>query len=131
MGSFSLTRRDKTPLPLKTPFQEIAEAILGKKYELSLVSVGTDEAKRLNTDYRDKTYVPDVLAFPLGKHEGEIVMCPITIITAAGEQGKSYRAHTAHLFIHACLHLKGVDHGTKMEKLENKFLKDFGFEKVW
>ena len=50
----------------------------------------------------------------------------------AREQGKTAKAHLAHLIIHGCLHAQGHDHdmdkeAQKMESLEIKILKNLGF----
>jgi probable rRNA maturation factor len=50
----------------------------------------------------------------------------------AKEQGKSLKAHLAHLLIHGCLHAQGHDHMNtaqtkKMEALEIKLLASIGF----
>jgi ssRNA-specific RNase YbeY (16S rRNA maturation enzyme) len=37
----------------------------------------------------------------------------------------SLKAYTLFLFIHGCLHLKGIDHGEEMETLEDKFFAKF------
>ena len=58
----------------------------------------------------------NVLAFPLSKASGEILICK----TAA----KPYTP--AYLFIHGCLHLKGLKHSATMEREERRFLKRFG-----
>jgi rRNA maturation RNase YbeY len=39
--------------------------------------------------------------------------------------GHSEQEHLTYLFIHACLHLKGLDHGEAMEREEQKYLKQF------
>jgi rRNA maturation RNase YbeY len=51
--------------------------------ELSIYFVGKNKAKKLNIDYRQKTYIPQVLGFPMSKtkdvdgliHLGDIVIC--------------------------------------------------------
>lgn len=51
--------------------------------ELSVYFVGRDKAKKLNVDYRQKTYIPQVLGFPMSKEKdvdgmirlGDIVIC--------------------------------------------------------
>lgn len=85
---------------------------MGEKYELSLVFCGPALSKRLNKTYRDKDHATNVLSFPISKTSGEIF---IDLATLKGFSVK-------HLFIHGCLHLKGMEHGAKMEKLEQHFL---------
>jgi probable rRNA maturation factor len=107
------------------PYQEIKNAILGKNYELSLTFVGTKRAQKLNVDYRKKNYVPNVLSFPLSDDCGEIFICPEIAYKEAWEFNLSKNGYIAFLFIHGLLHLKGYDHGVKMEELEKRFMKRF------
>src|SRR3989344_6424990 len=95
------------PLPLfrksgkgLIPFEKIARAALGNKYELSLVLCGDTLAQRMNKKYRGKTYAPNVLSFPLSKVEGEIFLN----VRKAAREARAYhvaeRDHLAHLFVH-------------------------------
>ena len=107
------------------PYAEIANAILGKRYELSLVFVGTQRATTLNKTYRQKTYSPNVLSFPLDESHGEIFICPQVAAREAAECSLSPAGYVAFLFIHGCLHLKGHAHGDTMDTLELKFVRKF------
>lgn len=69
----------------------LVEDLMGKalkkrnltEVEVSLVFVGRKKAKDLNIKYRGKTYIPQVLGFPMDKevgsdgliHLGDIVVC--------------------------------------------------------
>jgi len=54
-----------------------------KEVELSIIFVGRKKAKDLNIQYRQKSYIPQVLGFPMSKvidvdgliHLGDIVIC--------------------------------------------------------
>ncbi|HMO77727.1 MAG TPA: rRNA maturation RNase YbeY [Candidatus Paceibacterota bacterium] len=107
------------------PYEKIKEAVLGKKYILTLAFVGTKRAQELNTTYRQKSYVPNVLSFPLSTSEGEIYLCPKIAYPEAKDFNLSQKGYIAFLFIHGLLHLKGHDHGATMEKLEQCYLKRF------
>lgn len=61
--------------------------------------------------------VSNVLAFPLSPTSGEILICK--------QKAKPFTV--PYLFIHGCLHLKGLVHGATMEREERRFLKRFGF----
>ncbi|MCA9354399.1 MAG: rRNA maturation RNase YbeY, partial [Candidatus Kaiserbacteria bacterium] len=124
MDTFSITSTVRS-YPKRLPFREIKDMILGKKYELSLVFVGATRAKQLNESYRSKTYVPNVLSFPLSESAGEVYICPKVAAKEAKEFDLSVNGYMAFLFIHGCLHLKGYDHGDTMEKLERKYCKAF------
>lgn len=110
------------------PYEEIKNAVLGKKYRLSLNFIGTKRAQTLNQTYRKKTYVPDVLSFPLDDSQGEIYICPQITFKEAHKYNLSKEGFIAFLFIHGLLHLKGYDHGATMESLERRFVKRFSIE---
>lgn len=110
----------------KHQYTNIKEVILGKRYELSLVFIGRTRAKSLNQQYRNKSYSPNVLSFPLDERTGEIFICPQVAAGEACRYGLTPKNYVAFLFIHGCLHLKGYDHGDTMDRLEQKYLKQFG-----
>ncbi|MFA6273417.1 MAG: rRNA maturation RNase YbeY [Candidatus Paceibacterota bacterium] len=102
----------KGKLP-RLPFSLAKEMILGKNYELSLVFIGNQLARKLNKIYRNKNDAANVLSFSLDKHTGEIFINLEKVKTDA---------RVALLLIHALLHLKGLQHSSKMEGEERKFL---------
>ena len=95
-------------------------------YELSLVICGDTLARSMNRRYRKKTYAANVLSFPLGLQEGEMFLNAQAAAREAKKYGVPLRARFVLLFAHGCLHLKGMRHGAKMEKLERKMLRKFG-----
>ena len=110
----------------KKLFDQIKKAILGEKYELSLVFVTAKKIQSLNKIYRMINKPTDILSFPLSKTSGEIFICRTETRKMMKEFGRDYENFLAFLFIHGCVHLKGFDHGLKMEKVEKKFRKKFG-----
>jgi len=124
MPPFSITQKVKN-IP-QFPYETVKNDILGKKYSLSLSFVGPTRAQKLNAQYRKKSYIPNVLSFPLNEVTGEIVICP----DVAKREHKAYHltkdGYIAFLFIHGLLHLKGYDHHSEaeaatMEKLEKRY----------
>lgn len=109
----------------KINYQEIKDVVLGKSYDLSLVFHGVINAKKLNQKTRKKDYVPNVLSFPLDKHHGEIYITPTIAKKESPDFNLTYRGYVGYLFIHGLLHLKGYDHGTKMESEEKRLMKKF------
>lgn len=107
------------------PYTDIKNDILGKRYDVSLVFVGATRAKALNQQYRGKSYVPNVLAFPLTERCGEIFIAPVVARSQAPRFSLSYEGYVGFLFIHACLHLKGYDHGATMEAREQTYLQKY------
>lgn len=97
-------------------------------FPLTVRIVGAREGQRLNRQYRKKNYATNVLSF----HSGDIVLCHPVIVREARAQGKSVRAHYAHLVVHGVLHLRGHAHDDKasarrMEAREIRVLARFGF----
>ena len=109
------------------PYEKIANAVLGKNYELSLVICGDDLAGRMNREYRKKSYKPNVLSFPLSKTEGEIFLNVRTAEREAHRFEVPLRDRLAFLFVHGCFHLKGLPHGRIMEQQEQRILRAFHF----
>jgi probable rRNA maturation factor len=103
----------------------IADTVLGKKYELSLMICGDARARAINKRTRKKTYSPNVLSFPFSSTEGEIILNPRKAAREAHRYGRNAETHLLFLFIHGLLHLKGMDHGSTMEAAEQKFLRKF------
>ncbi len=123
MSTFSLVSFVQT-YPL-FHYETMKNDILGKKYSLSLQFVGEYRARTLNQQYRQKTYVPNVLSFPLDTQMGEIFICPKVAAKEAKKFNLSKDGYVAYLFIHGLLHLRGHDHGDDMDKLEAKYLRKY------
>ena len=109
------------------PFFEIKNEILGKNFEASLNFIDKELAQKLNIDYRNKDYEPNVLTFPMDEKSGEIYICKSVARKQYKDFDMSYQNYITFLFIHGCLHLKGVNHDTteneeNMVKLEYEFL---------
>jgi probable rRNA maturation factor len=107
------------------PYETIKNSILGKSYQLSLTFVGKDRAQKLNITTRNKDYIPNVLSFPLDDSAGEMYICPAAARPQAADFNLSVDDYIAYLFIHGCVHLKGYDHGDTMDKMEQKYLRQF------
>lgn len=103
----------------------LARKILPKKFELSIVFASDKLSKSLNTRYRNKKYVSNVLSFPLSKTSGEIFLNKTSIKRDAKKFKMGVENFTKYLLIHAILHLKGHKHSAKMEAQERKYLKKF------
>jgi probable rRNA maturation factor len=94
--------------------------------------VGATESRKLNRKYRAKNQPTNVLSFAYGAGSGDVVLCHPVISRESAQQGKSLRAHYAHLVVHGVLHLRGYDHRTRrqaarMEKREIGILRRLGF----
>lgn len=112
------------------PFLNIKEKILGKSFTLSLNFIDKNLAQELNINYRQKDYFPNVLTFPLDEKSGEIYISKSVARGQYKDFNLKYQDYILLLFIHGCLHLKGVDHDTpkkeeNMVKLEYELLEKF------
>ena len=116
--------RKKGNLP-PLPFSLVKEKILGKNYTLTLVFCSPKESQERNKEYREKDYPTNILSFPLDEREGEIYICLSIARKDAKKFEMSYEKFLHLLLIHGCLHLKGHGHGSTMEELEAKYLKQF------
>ena len=120
--NFSLTKMVKGALP-KIPWSKIKNKVIGEKYDLSLVLTNDIIIKRLNSRYLKRNRATCILAFMLSSRQGEIFICPSWIKKIAKENKMNFKYELNKIFIHGLLHLKGREHGKKMEKEETRFLK--------
>jgi probable rRNA maturation factor len=109
-----------------------AQAASPARAEIALRIVGAPESRILNGSYRKKNRPTNVLSFPYGGGSGDIVLCHPVIAKEARAQGKTLRAHYAHLVVHGVLHLRGHDHmrrdeAERMERREIRILGRLGF----
>ncbi|MAG12858.1 rRNA maturation RNase YbeY [bacterium] len=123
-GTFSIANTTKGGIPT-LPFFDIKEAVLGKKYSLSLVFIGDKLSRKLNKQYRKKDVRTNILSFPIVKNEGEIFINTKKAREEARQNNTQYKIHLAHLFIHGLIHLKGYTHSSTMEREEAKVFKKF------
>jgi probable rRNA maturation factor len=107
--------------------------------DISIRVVDEEESRSLNREYRSKDRPTNVLSFAAGlpaevepRLLGDIVICAPVVAAEAAAQGKSERAHWAHLVVHGTLHLLGYDHerspeARRMEARETSILAGLGF----
>jgi probable rRNA maturation factor len=98
------------------PFLQIKNEILGKDFILNIIYTSKERNLELNKKYRDKSYIPNILTFPLSKDEGEIYISRGIAYGQYKEFEMSYKKYLTLLIVHGCLHLKGHMHGTKKEE---------------
>jgi len=128
MSKVSILNKTKGTLP-RVPFSRIKNTVLGPNYDLSLVFTGDAESQKINIKSRGKSYIPNVLSFELDKDSGEIFINPLEARRQAPDFNRNYQNMIAFLFIHGLFHLKGMKHGSTMEKAETRIRKQFGFDK--
>lgn len=118
-GTTEIIRQTPGEIP-PLPFTKVKDVVLGKKYELSLSFIGSNDMRELSIEHKGSPNHMNTLAFPLDSASGEIVMNLETLRRQAPEYGKSYHNHLLFMFIHSCLHLKGFKHGKAMELEEDR-----------
>ncbi|HYT98347.1 MAG TPA: rRNA maturation RNase YbeY [Casimicrobiaceae bacterium] len=118
-------------LPRRPTLRRWVQIAQERDLTATLRFVGQREGRRLNARFRGREYATNVLTFvyddvdPLA---GDIVLCVPVLAREASSQGKTLRAHCAHLVIHGMLHLQGYDHqrradAARMEARETALLR--------
>ena len=123
-GEFSITNTTNGKPP-RLPFARLKEAILGPGYSLSVALVTPKQSHKLNKQHRGKDKPTNVLSFVYEKNSGELVLDIATSKKDAVNFDMTPSKFLLFLVIHGMLHLKGMDHGSTMEREERKFLKKF------
>ncbi len=108
----------KAPRINEVLFRRIKDEVLGKDYELDLMFIGKKRARTLNFKFREKDYATDILSFPIADDMGEIYIYPEKAKQKAKEFDRTYENYLVFVFIHGLFHLKGFDHGSRMESEE-------------
>lgn len=134
--------------PARTELRRWAEAALGRRgagAQLEVRIASASESRDLNRRWRGKDRPTNVLSFPASaavraagarrgaEPLGDLVVCASVVRAEARAQGKTLRAHWAHLIVHGALHLAGYDHerdvdARRMERREVAVLRGLGFE---
>lgn len=123
-STVSITCITKGKVP-SLPFSIVKNSILGKKYDLSLVFADKKTVYNLNIERRGKDYVPNILSFPYSDKFGEIFIHLPTAKKQYKDFEMEFEEYILFLFIHGCLHLKGMEHSSTMENKERVLLKKF------
>ena len=105
----------KSPLLPKGAKDQLKNFVLGLDYDLSVVWVSSAVIHKINLTYRGQDKPTNILSFPFGPGEGEILLC----------RALMKDQETIPLFIHGLVHLKGYDHGSRMKQEEKKLINFF------
>ena len=129
----------RTGLPARRSIERWVGAALERPAAITVRFVGRREGRALNRQYRGRDYATNVLTFVYqdanggrGALAGDLVLCAPVVAEEARAQGKSPRAHYAHLVMHGVLHLQGWDHerprdADAMERRETALLASLGY----
>jgi probable rRNA maturation factor len=123
-------------LPTRAQVRRWVQAAAMAPLQTTVRFIGEAEARALNSQFRSKDYVPNVLTFVYETAQsapqvsGDIAICPRIVAREAKAQHKPVAEHYAHMVIHGVLHLQGFDHEKKrdaaiMESHERTALKRF------
>jgi probable rRNA maturation factor len=125
-GRFAGAAKHRALLKKRDVARWIGQA-LERPAEIAVRIVGDEESRALNLQYRGKDHATNVLTFGYSTEPlllADLVLCGPVVEKEAREQGKTLRAHYAHLLVHGALHAQGWDHETgerdalEMETLE-------------
>ena len=92
-----------------------------RRFELSVVFVGSRFIRRMNREFLQHDYTTDVIAFPLGEDgisplEGELYINLDRARSQARSYGVTFAEETRRLLIHGTLHLLGYKDSTPRTK---------------
>jgi probable rRNA maturation factor len=127
-----VVQRAAAGAPSSALLRRFALAAAPARAVITLRVTGSAESRKLNGNYRAKQRATNVLSFPYGGGSGDVLLCHPVIAREARDQGKTLRAHYAHLVVHGVLHLRGRDHvrrseAARMEREEIRILRRLGF----
>jgi probable rRNA maturation factor len=102
--------------------ERIAHTLSGQ--EIELIFVYDDEMAQINKEYRNIGKSTDVLSFPSDPFPnaplGSIVISVDKVQSVAHQLGHTKEDELALLFIHAMLHLLGMDHEVDTGEMRNE-----------
>ena len=117
------------------------EKELISKAKINLIFAKDELLNNLKIEYFQKDHLTDVIAFRINDYtntevEGEIYVSLERAIDNAKVYGEEISKELARLIIHGTLHLLNYKDNTDDEKfimteLENKYLKDFDWNKIF
>ena len=107
-------------------FRDIKNRVLGEKFDLSLVFIGSARSRKMNRELRGKDKPANILSFPLSEEMGEMFIDLARSKQEAPAFEETHQQFLIRLFIHGLHHLKGMEHGDEMDTAEEKTRKKFG-----
>ncbi|MFH1820750.1 MAG: rRNA maturation RNase YbeY [Candidatus Nealsonbacteria bacterium] len=119
----NLTKEKISQLLLKRVAHEVLKKEKSKLKELSVVIVGAARMKQLNSKYRQKNKVTDVLSFKYD-NSAEIVLCSKEIKANARKSNLTFKREIVKMLIHGLMHIMGYSHAGMMSK-EKRYLDNF------
>lgn len=109
-------------------FLKLKNLVLGESFDLTVSILLPKNSLRVNKKQRKQSYVPNTLSFKYAENSGEIILTPEIISEETYQLGDKeltdLNQKIIYLTIHSMLHLKDLDHGDEMEKLELKYFQN-------
>jgi len=106
-------------------FKNIKNDILGEDYSLSIAYVTEKKSREINKKYRNIDKPTNVLSFALDKNLGEIILCKGVIKKELKKFNRTFEQLLDFLVIHGMLHLKGMQHSSRMERAEKYYCQKY------
>jgi probable rRNA maturation factor len=104
------------------------------RLEMTVVFLNSQEARKLNLQFRAKDYATDILSFSSEDDPGslgELILCPQVLTRQAREHGLTFKQELVYMLCHGVLHLLGYDHeGSKKEAEIMYALQDKAFARI-
>jgi rRNA maturation RNase YbeY len=130
MNKISLEIYNETKTRInESRFLDLRNKILGKDFDLSISILDGKNSQKINRKVRKMTYVPNTLSLKYSKTSGEVILTPEVIkketYILANKKITKFEDKLLYLTIHSMLHLTDLDHGDKMDRLEEKYFKIF------
>jgi probable rRNA maturation factor len=100
-------------IPSRSTLARWIRRALEREARITLLLADARTARRLNRTYRQRDYATNVLTFCYQDAPvviADVIVCVAVARTEAAREGKTLRAHLAHLVIHGVLHAQGYDH---------------------
>ncbi len=93
---------------------------ISRKKVINIILVDNETIKQLNTNYRNKPQVTDVLTFPSDTESelGDVFIALHMALQQAKTYGHSFKRELAFLTVHGFLHALGYDHDTQANEIE-------------
>lgn len=117
-GDIAYAARHRTALTRHWVTRCIRHALM-QDAQITVRIVNETEGRQLNASYRHKDYATNVLTFDY-QHApvviADLVLCAPVVSNEAKAQGKTLKAHYAHLLVHGVLHAQGWDHETSLKQ---------------
>jgi probable rRNA maturation factor len=100
-------------IPSRSTLARWIRGALEREARITLLLADARTARRLNHTYRQRDYATNVLTFCYQDAPvvvADVIVCVAVARAEAARDGKTLRAHLAHLVIHGVLHAQGYDH---------------------